>query len=367
MKDQLYSTKLSINSSSLEKNLNYFKSNNKGTKIIAMVKANAYGHGDIQITKKLEYFGVEYFGVADFEEGIRLRKNQISSRIMVMNPSVNSLSAIIRYNLEPVIYNIELFNSLIQCSKALKSKNKIYFHVKINTGMNRWGFDIIELPTLIKNIKNNPQLILTSLYSHLSSSETQANDSFTLSQIKKIINCQQIFLDYLGDLYPTHILNSSGTLRQFKSNNNFNLCRIGMLLYGGINHPEISPISELSSTILQIRQIQKNESVGYYRNFIAKKKMKIALIPFGYADGLQRSWGNGVLKFYYNGHFLPTVGHISMDSCIVDVSCIENISIGDEIYFFCNKRPVWDLARELNTISYEILSTLSQRIKRIIY
>ena len=367
MRQQLYGTKLSINLTYLKNNFNFLKSINQKLRIIAMVKANAYGHGDILITKQLEELGVDYFGVADFEEGIRLRQNQINSRIMIMNPSINNLTEIIKYNLEPVVYSMDIFYALIKCIKKEKIKNNIHFHVKINTGMNRWGFDVEELVTLMSQIKINSQLILTSVYSHLASSDTPIHDNFTNLQVNKLISAHEILTNELGGFYPLHIFNSNGILRHLESSDKFTFCRLGMLLYGGINHPKLSPISELSSTVLQVREVGKNESIGYYRKFVTKRKIKIAVIPFGYADGLQRSWGNGVLKFFYKGHLLPTVGHISMDSCIVDVSMVDNISVGDEIFFFCNERPVWDLARELNSISYEILSTLSKRIKRVVY
>jgi len=366
MKKDLYGTRLYVNLNSLEKNIKVLKTIHKNTKIIAMVKANAYGHGDIVIAKKMENCGISYFGVADFEEGIRLRNNGVQQSIMVMNPGVNNLEAIIKHNIDPVIYNKTMLSALIQyVNNTNPTLNKVQIHIKINTGMNRWGFDISELPEILWELKNQQRIQVVSIYSHLASADISSDDFFTLNQIKKLLNASALFTKELNYKTPIHILNSSGVLRGFNTSQKFHYSRVGIMLYGGGDHPKLDPISELRCTISQIREVDNGASIGYQRKFISDRKLRIGIIPFGYADGLQRQWGNGVLKFYFQNQFIPTVGNISMDSCIVDLSAIDNISVGDDVVYFGEKRPIWDLANELGTIPYEITSTLSMRIKRI--
>ena len=367
MKDALYGTQLHINFSFLKNNIAYLKQQIGHNNIIAMVKANAYGHGDILISQKMQEFGIKYFGVADFDEGIRLRKNGINQSIMVMNPGDQNIHTIINHGLEPVVYNHAILNSLIQSIRLLNpvKSQKIPIHIKINTGMNRWGFIYSELKELITKIKLQQNIKIVSIYSHLSSAENLNDDVFTFSQIKKITSVKNLFNNNFNYDIKTHILNSAAILRPLCIDFEFDFVRVGMLLYGGVEHKKIQPISELSCPISDIRIIHPSDSVGYKRAYIAKKKIKIGIIPFGYADGLQRSWGNGKLNFSYNKQMVPTIGNISMDSCVVDLTDIQNIDIGDKIVYFGCERPIWDLARELNTIPYEIVSTLSQRIKRV--
>ena len=368
MKKELYGTRLYVDFSKLERNINYIKSTQKHSKIIAIVKANAYGHGDLQISKKIETLGVDIFAVADFEEGLILRDNGIKSSIMVMNPGINNMATILKNKLEPVIYNYNTLNKLITFSKlAINSKVQISIHIKINTGMNRWGFDKSEVPELIRTIKKNQKIKIISIYSHLSSVENKEDDVFTKMQIKnlkKVINEFSASFDY--SIY-SHILNSKGTQRFPQILKQFTHSRIGVFLYGCVRNSNLEQVSELRCPIYQIRQLPLNEAVGYNRSFVSKKKTKIGVVPFGYADGLQRNWGNGKLKFYYKGCLLPTVGDISMDSCMVDLTRVKNISIGDEILYFGAERPIWDLASSLNTIPHEILATLSRRIRRVYF
>ena len=373
MKQDLYGTRLYINYSHLKHNFNYLKSIAPDFKIIAMVKANAYGHGDIHIAEKMESFNIDYFGVADFEEGLRLRNNRIKTPIIVMNPGINNIPIIIENDLEPVIYNYPIFSKVVKYTKMYfneksidNNQKKIPVHIKINTGMNRWGFDLSEIPTLIKELKNNKSIIIGSIYSHLASAENSKHDVFTKNQIHQLVEIREIFQKQFDYSINTHILNSSGLLRGIGIDK-LNYLRTGILLYGAENHQFLKPIGELKCPVSQIRTINIGDSIGYERKYIAKNKLKIGIIPFGYADGLQRSWGNGVLKFYYNNQLLPTIGNISMDSCAVDLSTANNISVGDDVLYFGEKRPIWELSQELNTIPYEIISTLSRRIKRIYY
>jgi alanine racemase len=366
MQQDLYGTRLYVNFSHLKYNIGYIKKLAKNLKIIAMIKANAYGHGDIAIARTLQALDIDYFGVADFEEGIRLRNHNITLPIMVMNPGVNNISAIIENNLEPVIYSNSIFSTLIEYMKNSQKdiRNNVRVHIKINTGMNRWGVNLSDIPIVINKLASQKNIAIGSVYTHLASAENEHDDTFTKHQINELIKAQEVFQKEFNHPVKTHISNTSAFLRNFESNR-LNYMRIGLLIYGGIEHKLLKPIAELKCPISQIREIEKGDSVGYGRNFIAESKLKIGVLPFGYADGLQRAWGNGVLKFYFQNQLIPTVGNISMDSCVVDLSGIDNISVGDDVIYFGEKRPIWDLANELDTIPYEITSTLSRRIKRI--
>tara|TARA_Y100001968_G_scaffold333346_1_gene395635 strand:- start:1393 stop:2511 length:1119 start_codon:yes stop_codon:yes gene_type:complete len=371
MKHHLYGTRLYINLRQLEKNIQFIRQTIKHQKIIAMVKANAYGHGDISISLKLEELGITYFGVADFEEGVRLREAGLKGSIMVMNPGVPNMSKILDSNLEPVIYNNTILSELIhvlQNTTHIKnSTQEIRIHLKLNTGMNRWGFNPSEIPKLITDLNKIKKIKIQSIYSHLASSKNAKDDTFTKKQVQILHDQKLNFINAFNYEIPFHICNSFGIVRLLKTDSFFNYSRIGLALYGGIENLNLNPVAELKCPVYQIRFIQPGDSIGYNRAHIAKHKMRIGIVPFGYADGLQRHWGHGVLKFFYKKQLIPTIGEISMDSCIVDLSEIKNISELDEVCYFGLERPIWELAKELNTIPYEIMATLSRRIKRIYY
>ncbi|MAQ31804.1 MAG: alanine racemase [Flavobacteriales bacterium] len=362
MKTGLYGTRLYINQNYLASNIKHLQHQITGKNIIAMVKANAYGYGDIKISQALQNLGVNFFGVADFEEGINLRKSGITGRIMVMNPGVQNLEVIINYKLEPVVYSHAI---LLKICSIAKKKQKIPIHIKLNTGMNRWGFNSQEIPGVIQMLQNTKNISISSIYSHFPSAKKSKDDEFSMRQINDFQNQYIKFSKQFNYKIDTHIHNSFGLIRNIGSIKKFDFIRVGLALYGGLLDKDLKSIAELKCSISQIRYVQKGESIGYGRNFIAQRKVKIGIIPFGYADGLQRSWGNGILKFYYNNNLIPTIGDISMDSCTVDLSAINDINEGDDIYYFGEKRPIWQLAKELNTIPYEIMATLSRRIKRI--
>ena len=377
MREELYGTRLYINLKKLHSNINHFKKIFNHTKIIAMIKANAYGFGDVVMTQKMEEFGINYFGVADFEEGVRLRNNGINSKIMVMNTSKSSIQMIINHKLEPVIYSMDILHAMIQKIDkiCINQKTQPYpIHIKINTGMNRWGFNREEIPDLIAQLQlTSKQLIVKSLYSHFSSAQNERDNPFTIKQIDDFLKITSMFKEGFNYNISQHIHNSSGSMNFKKTILPFNFARIGIGLYGFLKDSNLQPIGELRCRISQVIDLKKNDTVGYNRVFVANKEMKIATVPFGYADGLQRSWGNGILKFYYKGYLLPTVGHISMDSCSIDVTDLfrhfeeldNNSLINEEIIYFGQDRPIWELSKELKTIPYEIVASLSRRIKRI--
>ena len=353
-----YSTKLTVSCESLKKNVEFFKSKiSKNTQILAIIKANAYGYGDIQIAERLIQNGINYFAVADFEEGVNLRKNGIKSPIMILYPGINNLNIILEHCLEPTIYSKNMLDEIIKISKS-----KIKIHIKVDTGMNRYGIKENELLTVISKLKEEKNIILGSIFSHMSSNKTEHQD-FSIQQMSCFNRIKKLLTDNLDYKIDTHILSSFGALN-FPDHSD-TIVRIGFGLYNGVFKKTCSQIGELSTQIAQIKCIKPNESVGYNLGFVSTKEMKIAILPIGYADGLQRSWGNGKLRFLYNKTFVPVIGQISMDSCIVDVTQIQNAKEGDSLILFGKNRSIFELSKELHTIPYEITAGLSRRIHRI--
>ena len=352
-----HETILHINLNTLEDNFNFLKSKlSDGVKTIAVVKAFAYGLGDIEISKHLEKLGVYAFWVADFEEGVQLRKEGITKPIIVANPGFKSLDTIIKYKLEPVLFNNRLLDLYANC------KDKISVHIKFNTGMNRYGFDKSDLNDLIYKLNKNPQLHIESVCSHLSSSNDLSKDESSKKQMDIFNTICQDLESALGKNIPSHIMNSNGAIR-FSTNSN-EWVRMGIALYGGLEHPNLTQIFSLKSVVSQIRFIEKGQSVGYQSSFIAEKDMHIAIIPVGYADGLNRKLGNQNGQVFIKDTACRIIGDISMDSFIADISNV-NAKEGETVTIFSPKYSVSKLANDLDTIPYEIMATLNRRIKRV--
>ena len=352
-----HETILYVDLKALENNFNYLKNKlQSDTKIIAVVKAFAYGHGDAAIAKKLEELGVYAFWVADFEEGVNLRKTGIFKRIIVANPGAKSYSEIVKYDLEPVIYNFRLLEIFEENSTPIS------VHIKFNSGMNRYGFNLKEIDALTSRIKESPHLKIESICSHLAVADNKLKDDFTQKQFKKFDVLCDLFSKKLNVKFERHILNTAGVLRfpgQQKE-----MVRIGIGLYGVGEDESLMVVGRLFSNIAQIRILQKGEKVGYNASFVAEKEMKIAVIPLGYADGINRKLGDKKGKVLINNILAPIIGKISMDSFMVDISGI-NAKEGDLVNIFSQENSVAEIARNLDTIPYEILATLNRRIKRI--
>ena len=349
-------TILHIDLNKLEHNFNFLKSKlKKNTKIIGVVKAFAYGHGDVEISKRLEKLGAYALWVSDFEEGISLRKAGIKSKIIVANPGLKSYEEIIKYNLDIVIYNQRLLDLYTS------HKKKINIHIKFNSGMNRYGFDAEETANVVKKIKNNYHLRLLSICSHLAASDKEEKSEFTLNQIAKFKTISKNFEIIYGAKIDKHILNSNGVLNFV--NQQMDIVRLGIGLYGSSTNKNLKQISRLSSVVTQIRNVEKGESVGYDPSFVASKNMKIAIIPIGYADGLNRKFSS-IGSVYINKKECKIIGNISMDSFAVNTSNL-NIQEGETVEIFGNNLSVNEIAKKINTIPYEIYSTLNRRIKRV--
>ena len=363
MLDKYFSTKLELSKKNLKNNIDFLKKNIGSNKeIIAVLKANAYGFGDIILSKEIIKHGITEIAVADFEEGLRLRKNKIKVPIMIMYPALRNLKPIIDNKLEPSIYSLEMLNKLIFHAK--KRKKLVTFHLKIDTGMNRYGFLEENIKEVICKIKKQKNLKIKSVFSHLSSSKLKNHKKFTLKQIQKF-NYQKSMIqkEFLYKI-KSHISNSYGAINYMETNSE--MIRVGFGLYYGFNNKQTYCIGQLKTSISQIKVIKKGDSVGYNRRFISKKIMKIGVIPIGYADGLRRDWVDKKLYFTLNNIKLPVIGEISMDSCVIDLSKIKEVKEGDNVTLFGESRCIFKLSKSLQTIPYEITSGLSKRIRRIL-
>jgi len=350
-------TILHVDLNKLEQNFNYLKAKlNAETKIIGVVKAFAYGHGDVTISKKLEKLGVYALWVSDFNEGRILRKSGINTKIIVANPGIKSYNEIVKYGLDVILYNNNLLD--LYCSK----KNEVNIHVKFNTGMNRYGFNANQVESIVSKIKNNPHLKLNSICSHLAASDDKNKDDYTLSQIKSFKKISKKFSFILEKNIDAHLLNSHGVLNF--PNYHMQAVRIGIGLYGSTNDENLKQISSLISVISQTRNLTRGEYVGYGTTFVAKEKITIGIIPVGYADGINRQLSNNNGSVFVNNCKCPIIGKISMDSFAIDITKC-NAKERDPVEIFGMNLTVSEISKKINTIPYEIYSTLNKRIKRV--
>ena len=371
LQQKAHETVLEINLNSIVHNLNYYRSNLKpSTKIMAMVKAFSYGSGSYEIANVLQFHNIDYLAVAYADEGVELRKAGISLPIMVMNPDEQSFDAMIVHNLEPEIYCfrvLELLEKAIE-RNIIQTNKPIGIHLKLDTGMHRLGFEHGDLDEIIKRLKNNSQILLKSIFSHLVASEDKIHDAFSKRQIQLFSEMSEKIKAEFQHEILLHILNSAGISR-FKDSH-FDMVRLGISLYGIATDEALQNalenVSTLKSTISQIKQIERNETIGYSRSWVAKQQSTIATIPIGYADGLNRKLGNGKGKVSINGRFAPIIGNICMDMCMVDITDIP-AEEGDEVIIFGKDYPISKLANEIETIPYEILTSVSRRVKRVYY
>ena len=353
----IHETILKTDLNKLANNFNYLKRKLKpNTKIIAVVKAYAYGHGDITIARFLEKLGAHALWVADFEEGTRIRKSGIKIPIIIANSGTKSTQQIIDNKLDVVIYNSELLHLYGKLDEEIK------IHIKFDTGMNRYGFETSELDELITNLQKYPKLKIQSVCSHLAASDNRKEDSFTNIQLQVFDNVSNSFIKSVNQLIDRHILNTNGVLSF--PNKEYEMVRLGIGLYGVSNDNNLQQISTLKSVISQIRSIKKGSKVGYGASFIAKEDMIIGIVPFGYADGLNRklSAKNGVI--IVQNTKCPIIGKISMDSCIINLKGT-TAKTGEEVVIFGEENTILSIANKLRTIPYEILSNLNRRIKRV--
>jgi len=362
-----HDTVLEINLNAILHNINYHKSLLKpNTKMMAMVKANAYGLGSYEISEFLQHHHIDYLGVAYVDEGIELRKKGITTPILVMNPEQHSYDAIIQYNLEPEIYSfrvLELFYAAVQ-----KSGYDIKFpiHIKLETGMHRLGFKEYELDQLHQSLQDK-NLKVQSIFSHLSSSDVPAEKAFTLEQLETFRKNSDYLIENLGYRPLRHILNSSGITNY--TEHQYDMVRIGIGMLGESSDSKIQ--KQLHSTvsfktvISQISFVDKGKSVGYSRKYKTERLTKIATIPVGYADGIPRMIGNQVGKVGINKTLSPIIGNICMDMMMINIDHIPDVKEGDTVTVFNAKPSLKEFAEYCKTITYEVLTSISPRVKRI--
>jgi len=368
LEEKTHETVLEVNLNAISHNLSFYKSKLKpSTKMMVMVKAFGYGSGGFEIAKLLEHHKVDYLGVAFADEGISLKNAGIMLPIMVLNPETTSFSAIIQYKLEPEIYSLKGLKAFLKIAEQRHLKH-FPIHIKLDTGMHRLGFEEGNLDELIATLKGNKFVTVKSVLSHMATSDDLKHKDFANSQINLFEKLSAKLMNELQIKPIRHILNTSG-ISNFPQAQ-FDMVRLGIGLYGVSNDAEeqkyLENVGTLKSIISQIRTIQTGESVGYGRRFVANKPTKIATIPIGYADGISRHWGNGVGFVTINTQKATIVGSICMDMLMVDVteiSCKE----GDSAIIFGESPNVSFIAEKLQTIPYEILTSISQRVKRIFY
>jgi alanine racemase len=367
LQQQVHQTVLSINLSSLTHNLNVFRSKLKpGVKVMAMVKAFSYGSGSYEIAHLLQFSGVDYLSVAYTDEGIDLRKAGITMPIMVMSPDAISFDRMIAWKLEPEIYNIRSLELFTSIAKTLQVKN-YPVHIKLDTGMHRLGFMPHELEALMEHCDNNPHVQIASVFSHLAASEDPSLDSFTVHQREQFEQMSHALMMRLPNKPLRHICNSAAIARHPEMH--YEMVRLGLGLYGidgsRILQKDLKQISTLKTTIAQIKTIPAGETIGYGRKGHADKEMRIATICIGYADGYPRALGNGKAHVLVHDKPAKLVGVVCMDMCMVDVTDIPEAKEGDDVIVFSPQLPLIQLSEWAETIPYEMMTGISQRVKRV--
>ncbi len=368
LEEKTHETVLEINLNAISHNLNFYKSKlQPNTKMMVMVKAFGYGNGGFEIAKLLEYHQVDYLGVAFADEGISLKNAGIQLPIMVLNPESTSFPAIIQHELEPEIYSLKGLKAFLKIAEQ-QNLHQFPIHIKLDTGMHRLGFEADTIQELIQTLKGNQRVVIKSILSHMATSDAEEHKAFSFAQIRLFEELSNQLMQELHIQPIRHILNTSG-ISNFPEGQ-FDMVRLGIGLYGVSNDSEeqkyLENVSTLKSVISQIRTVPTGESVGYGRRFMAEKPTRVATIPIGYADGIARLWGNGVGYVLINKEKALILGSVCMDMLMVDVTGIA-CAEGDAVIIFGESPTVIEMAQKTHTIPYEILTSISQRVKRVFY
>ncbi len=376
---QSHTTVLEVDLDALSRNFHRYRRNvPKGTRMAVMVKAFSYGSGAGEVAAQLQYCGADYLMVAYTDEGVELRNKGITSPIGVMNPEPESLSQIIEFSLEPEIYSLGMLYAF-EAEVARLGLENYPVHLKLNTGMNRSGLDMRDLKELIEFLGGRRTIVIRSVFSHLAAADDPAEDDFTMDQIMLFEQMSSIVQSRFDYKILRHILNSAGIERfpQFA----FDMVRLGIGVYGIGNFGaeticetggkrtafcELEPVSTFKTHIAAIRDVQPGQTIGYGRHGRIMRPSRIAVIPVGYADGLNRRFSRGVGEMYVAGHRVPIIGNICMDTCMLDVTDVP-AAVGDEVEIFGRHIPVTELAAKIDTIPYEILTSIAPRVKRVYY
>ena len=369
LEQKAHQTAMEINLNAIVHNLKEYQQCLKPeTRIMAMVKAFAYGSGGAEIAGILQYHKVDYLGVAYADEGVELRKAGILLPIMVMNPEEYAFETIIEHNLQPELYSFELLDSF---DRFLQQEGIRHYpvHLELETGMNRLGFSIDEISKLAERLIETNSLKVQTVFTHFAASEEELQDEFTQQQFSIFNQAIKKLKEKIGYEFLSHIANSAAVVRHPEMQ--MDMVRLGIGLYGvdsaGSNQLNLQTVTTLKSTIAQIKRLKKGESVSYNRKAIVERESMIATIRIGYADGYPRRLGNGVGKVWVNGKLAPIIGTICMDMFMIDITDIENIKEGDDVIIFGTQLPVQQVAKWANTIPYEIMTGISQRVKRVYF
>lgn len=364
---KVHETILEINLNALVNNVNYYRSFMKPeTKMVCMVKASGYGIGSLEVSKTLQDCGVDYLAVAVADEGADLRKAGITANVLVMNPEMTSFKTLFDYKLEPEVYNFQLLEALIKAAER-EGVTNFPIHIKLDTGMHRLGFDPLQdMPRLITRLQQQNALIPRSVFSHFVGSDSADFDAFSAQQFERFDQGSRLLMQAFPHKILRHICNTAG-IQRFP-NRHLDMVRLGLGLYGvnPIDNQYIHHVATLKTTILQIRDVAAGDSIGYSRKSYTQHPSRIAAIPIGYADGLNRHLGNGRGYCLVNGQRAPYIGNICMDVCMIDVTDIP-CREGDKVIIFGEQLPVSWLSDWLDTIPYEVLTGISPRVKKVYY
>ncbi len=365
LESKSHTTTLEVNLDVMLDNLNYFRARiDSKCKIMAMVKAFGYGCGDYEAAQMFTAQGVDYLAVAFADEGIALREKGVTTPIVVLNADDGSYDKMVSYSLEPEIYSLRSLRDFIAVL-TLYGEREYAIHLKLDSGMHRLGFTCDELPELVNLLEEcGEQVRVASIFTHLSSSDVESEREFTQSQIDSFERDSSLLIDHLGYAPLRHVVATNGVINY--PNAHYDMVRLGIGLYG-LQGGDLLPVTTLKSRIVQIKSLKAGESIGYGRSAILERDSVIATVPIGYADGLRRKLGGGAWSFIVGGAWAPTVGRVCMDSVMIDITDIEGVEQGDEVVILSpqrGNRPL-DMARVLDTISYEVITSISTRVKRV--
>ncbi|MBO7316427.1 MAG: alanine racemase, partial [Paludibacteraceae bacterium] len=362
----VHDTVLETNFDALKYNINHFRKKlQPETKLMCMVKASAYGSGSIEVSRALQYWGCDYLAVAFAHEGVELRQAGIDIPIMVLDPCVDVLGRMIENKLEPEIFSFSMLQTMLQ--EAEQRNLKDYpIHLKIDSGMHRAGFELDDLDEVLEMLQQQSYLKVVSVFSHLVGADDSQFDSFTQWQIDYFSTCAKKIVSAFPHKVLCHILNSSGSQRF--TENHFDMIRLGIGLWG-ISFSEkdvLQNVCTLKTKVSQIKYVDKSETVGYSRKGVLTQNSKIALLPLGYADGIDRRLGNGAWNVLIGEQSFPIIGNVCMDLMMVDVTG-SNVKEGDEVTIFGDKQTIADMSAVLGTIPYEVLTSIAPRVRRVYF
>lgn len=367
LEQKVHQTVMEINLSAMVHNLKVYQQHlHPSTRLMAMVKAFSYGSGSDEVARLLQFHKVDYLAVAYADEGVELRKAGISLPIMVMNTDEAGFEALVNYDLEPEIYSFGILYAL-DAYLSQQGINRFPVHIKFNTGMNRLGFEVAEAAALGNLLYSKETLAVRSVFSHLVASEAAEHDAFTQQQVQWFEEACAVLQEAIGYGFIKHMANTGAIFRHPAYQ--FNMVRLGIGLYGvdtaAQQHISLETVVTVRSTVAQVRNVAKGESVGYSRKGIVQRNSMIATVRIGYADGFSRKLGNGAGSMLVHGRLAPVVGNVCMDMTMIDVTDIPGVKEGDAVEIFGRNLAVQQVAEWSGTIPYEILTGISQRVKRV--